>query len=175
MHRAASAVVASAVLAAPVAGVAYPEGAPWGAANPAAQESCASCHFDSDAIDQSSAISLTGLPKRPAAGETYPLELTLDAPLSVVAGFQIIAVAEDTEAGRFVFAEAALETAGAAIRSTTLQRTRPATWSFLWQAPNQDVQWPIVLLVAATAGNDDGSPLGDIVHFRSFTLETNAD
>ncbi len=175
MHRALAAVLIGTVLAMPVGGLAYPEGAPWGTANPAAQESCASCHFDSDAVNQSSAISLLGLPKRPAAGDTYSLELRFDAPLSAVAGFQIIAVAESTEAGRFVFSDAALEAIGTAIRSTSAQRKQPATWSFQWQTPSENVHWPIVLLVAATAGNDDGSPLGDVVHFRSFELETKAD
>ena len=174
MQRAAAVLIGIA-LAAPVGGFAYPEGAPWGAANPAAQESCASCHFDSDAVDPSAAISLIGLPQRPVAGETYPLELTVDAPMSVVAGFQMLAVSDNSEAGHFVFSDAALEAIGTAIRSTSVQREQPATWSFQWQAPDDELQWPIVLLVAATAGNDDGSPLGDVVHFRSFELEPKTD
>ena len=175
MHKAATACAIAVLLAAPVAAWAYPEGAPWGAANPQAQESCASCHFDSDAVDQSTAIAIAGLPERPAAGDTYPLELTVDVPLSAVAGFQIVALAKrDADAGRFVFSDATLEAAGTAIRSTSVRRKQPAAWSFQWQAP-VDLHLPILLLVAATAGNDDGSPLGDVVHFRSFELGAKTD
>ena len=39
---------------------AFPEGAPWGAANPDAEGNCSSCHFDYDAIRDSPALILDG-------------------------------------------------------------------------------------------------------------------
>ena len=158
----------------PFSAWAYPEGAPWGTANPEAAENCTSCHFDSDAVTESPSLTLEGLPERVSTGQTYPLTLTLDAPESVVVGFQVIAVAEDEDAGRFESSHSDQEAVGTAVRSTSVRRTQPAAWSFRWRAPQSPELTAVWLLVAATAGNDDGSPLGDVVHFRSFKLETGA-
>lgn len=43
------------------------------------------------------------------------------------------------------------------------------SWKYQWRAPASIAQ-SIVFFVAASSANDDGSPFGDIIHFRSFEL-----
>ena len=41
---------------------AFPDGAPWGAANPAAEQDCAACHFDNEPLLASDGLVIHGLP-----------------------------------------------------------------------------------------------------------------
>ena len=41
---------------------ALPDGAPWGAANPAADQNCAACHFSVDPVLASDDVVIRGLP-----------------------------------------------------------------------------------------------------------------
>jgi hypothetical protein len=82
----------------------------------------------------------------------------------------MIAQAEEDQAGTFVSAAANVESIGAAIRLTTpVQNNGTVSWALQWHAPIK-FSPPIVFYVAATAANDDGSPLGDSIHFRSYEL-----
>ena len=147
---------------------AHPDGAPWGAARPSASENCASCHFDSEVISDSPLLHVEGLPQDPEPGKTYDLRVTLDDARAVVVGFQLIAQAEDDQAGAFVSTVANVESIGAATRSTTpVKNDGTVSWALQWLAPIEP-GLPIVFYVAASAANDDGSPLGDRIHFRSY-------
>jgi hypothetical protein len=149
---------------------AFPDGAPWGAANPAAEQNCASCHFDADPVRDSEALVIYGLPQLPTPGAIYELEVFFGDPDTVTAGFQLIAQAADQQAGNFVSPAADVEFIGAAIRSTTPRRSDArVSWKLEWQAPDV-IKSPIVFYVAASAANDDGSPFGDTIHFRSYEL-----
>jgi hypothetical protein len=151
---------------------AFPDGAPWGAANPAAEQNCATCHFDFDAVRDSTALVIDGLPLTPAPGAKYELEIIFEDPETVVAGFQLIAQAADQQAGTFVSSVADLEVIGAAIRSTAPFRSNAGiSWKVEWRAPDM-ITSPIIFYVAASAANDDGSPFGDTIHFRSYELTT---
>jgi len=97
---------------------AFPDGAPWGAANPAAEQNCASCHFDADPVRDSESLLIIGLPLKPAPGAIYELEIIFEDPGTVVAGFQLIVQAGNQQAGTFFSTEAEVEFIGAAIRST---------------------------------------------------------
>lgn len=147
---------------------AYPEGAPWGAANPDADESCATCHFDADPVRDSAQLNLTGVPRDIEPGQRYELVLQFDATGAVVAGFQVVIRTGGAQAGTISAVSANVEAIGAAVRST-----EPATanevirWVFSWQAPAA-IKAPVVFHTAALAGNDDGSPLGDTLHYRTF-------
>ncbi len=149
---------------------AFPDGAPWGAANPAAEQNCATCHFDADPIRDSEALAISGLPLYPAPGAIYKLKIILEDPDTVTAGFQLIAQAANREAGTFFSTEAEVEFIGAVIRSTSpLRSDARVLWEVEWRAPNTVVS-PVVFHVAASAANDDGSPFGDTIHFRSYEL-----
>lgn len=167
------ATAAAAALAAASTSVhAYPEGAPWGAANPAAAESCSTCHFDAEPTLNSAALEIIGLPRHPVAGRQYPLELTLAAADTVTAGFQLV-VASDGDTGWFSTTSAKLDSEGGAVRSNEPEAPidgQAVSWSFVWQAP-AELTLPAIFFAAATAANDDGSPLGDAIHYRAFVVE----
>ncbi len=149
---------------------AFPDGAPWGAANPAAEQSCATCHFDADPVRDSAALVISGLPLNLAPGAIYKLKIILEDPDTVTAGFLLIAQAANHEAGTFFSTEAEVEFIGAVIRSTApLRGDAVVSWEVEWRAPTTVVS-PVVFHVAASAANDDGSPFGDTIHFRSYEL-----
>ncbi len=149
---------------------AFPDGAPWGAANPAADQNCASCHFGADPVRDSEALVIDGLPVQPAPGAIYELKIIFEDPEIVIAGFQLLVQSRDQQAGTFVSAGAGVEFIGAAIRSTApLRSDQGVSWAVEWRAPGV-VASPIVFYVAASAANDDGSPFGDTIHFRSYNL-----
>jgi hypothetical protein len=149
---------------------AFPDGAPWGAANPAAEQNCATCHFDADPVRDSESLVIIGLPLKPAPGTIYELEIIFEDPETVVAGFQLIAQAGNQQAGTFFSREAEVEFIGAAIRSTApIRSDGSVSWTVEWRAPTV-IASPIVFYVAASAANDDGSPFADTIHFRFYRL-----
>ncbi|MFK8053795.1 MAG: choice-of-anchor V domain-containing protein [Woeseiaceae bacterium] len=154
--------------------VAFPEGAPWGAADPTVQDHCASCHWERPAKMQSSQISLTGFPQRFVPGETYELVLTLTDDQMKTSGFQLLAEAEDQPAGVFKTSDDDLEIAltGTAIRSITPKVAigHRVRWKVRWQTPTR-MEAPIRFVMAASAANDDGSPFGDVIHYQTVRVE----
>ena len=149
---------------------AFPDGAPWGAANPGAEQHCASCHFEADAVRDSAALVIDGLPKTPEPGANYVLKIVFKDPHIVTAGFQLIAHAGEVQAGTFASSDDDIEFIGAAIRSTApLYNDEGVSWAVEWHAPGE-ITLPIVFYVAASAANDDGSPFGDTIHYRSYSL-----
>ena len=156
---------------------AYPEGAPWGAADPGADEHCASCHWERSPVMASRALRIDGVPSRVEPGRDYVLTVLLADTDAVVSGMQIIASAEGQPAGTFSSADADVEASEfeSALRSTA---PRPATgnaarWRFTWRAP-MTLTGPVTMHVAASAANDDGSPFGDQIHYKAITLEPRA-
>lgn len=152
---------------------AFPDGAPWGAANPAAEQDCAACHFGTEPVLASDALVIHGLPDNLHPGGTYSLSITFESPNIVVAGFQLIAQTTEKGAGLFTSGADDVEFIGASIRSTApLRMSGRAVWEIEWRAPDE-LAGPIDFYLAASAANDDGSPFGDTVHFRSYRLLTN--
>ena len=145
------------------AAIAFPEGAPWGAANPDADENCGTCHFGYDATINAQSISVRGLPEAAVPGETYKLEISFADDEAVIAGFQLLATDGD-----FHVDGGDIEYLGAAIRST-----KPSTaddgfnWLLSWTAPDNPGE-RVIIYVAVVAGNDDLSPFGDRAFFRTF-------
>jgi len=149
---------------------AYPEGAPWGAAEPNAVENCATCHFDKDAVHDSSALTISGPPKKLAPNTTYKLVVTFVNPGGVAAGFQMIAWAENQDAGFFSSESANIETLGSKIRSIAPTiKDGPVSWPVQWHTPPTK-NTAIRIYLAAIAANHDQSPLGDRVYFRSYNV-----
>ncbi len=149
---------------------AFPDGAPWGAANPAAEQHCATCHFEVEAVHDSGALSIDGLPSRPVPGASYTLTIVFDDPEIVTAGFQLTAHAGEYQAGTFTSDETNVEFVGSAIRSTAPAKSeKGVTWTVEWHAPDE-FALPILFFIGASAANDDGSPFGDTVHYRSYRI-----
>ena len=161
--------VAAAVALAGSAAFAYPEGAPWGTANPEASETCASCHYDYEPVFDSTALEIEGLPAAFEPGVTYPLVIRLSGVDAAISGFQLLATSSGS-AGSFRADASAIEVIGAASRSTeSVAASDGASWRLAWQAPADGCS-PIRLYLAASAANDDQSPFGDTVHYRQFVV-----
>lgn len=154
---------------------AYPEGAPWGSANPDVVEHCASCHFGAEPVHASPVLRVTGLPEQLKADREYELTVIFEPSQAVGSGFQMIAWAEEHEAGEFEALQSDLESIGTAIRSTapSMDNT-PATWRLRWRTPAA-LPPELHIHVAASAANLDQSPLGDTIHYRSYRLATGSD
>lgn len=160
----------TAAAASPVV-LAYPEGAPWGASDPDATESCESCHFDYASVRASDALEIEGLPDKAEPGRTYRLRVRFDVADAVIAGFQMLAKAGDDAAGAFESTQSDIEYLGAAIRSTAPSRNDGSIeWTLTWTAPDV-AGTSVTLFLAAMQANDDGSPFGDQAHFRSYVIE----
>jgi hypothetical protein len=149
---------------------AFPDGAPWGAANPAAEQDCAACHFGVEPVHASNALVIHGLPQKLQAGVTYDLAITFEDSSIVIAGFQLIAQAAEQDVGTFTSSADDVEFIGSSIRSVVpLRVSSSAAWEIQWRAPER-IGGPIDFYLAASAANDDGSPFGDTIHFRSYRV-----
>ena len=158
--------VSAAALALISAAAANPAGAPWGAANPGAALSCATCHFDYDPALASEAVTLAGLPAHVRGGETYKLTLLLAESDAVVAGFMLSA-----SGGTFAVVSQDVEVRGREARSTKAVAARAGVqWRIDWTAP-ADLHEDIIFYTAINGANDDASPFGDIIHFRTFAAD----
>ncbi|MEM8548023.1 MAG: choice-of-anchor V domain-containing protein [Pseudomonadota bacterium] len=156
--------------------LAYDEGAPWGAADPGAEEHCASCHWEVDPRYESTALTLERLPEHYEPGQRYVLIVHARGIDAAVAGFQLIATADGQLAGEFAAEDGknpltAVATEGNIIRS---RRTVPisanaALWTVIWKAPTEGT-CPVTFLLAVTGANDDQSPFGDTAHYRQFSV-----
>ena len=113
---------------------------------------------------------IKGLPGWPEPGSIYELKINFEGLDTAIAGFQLIALAADRPVGTFASADANVEIIGTSIRSTVpIRSNEDFSWSLEWRAPDE-VAAPIIFYVAASAANDDGSPFGDTIHFRSYKL-----
>ena len=152
------------------AAFAFPDGAPWGAADPAAEQSCASCHFGTDPVRNSPALLIRGLPRVPKPGSSYDLDVVFADPDTVVAGFQMLARSAERSAGTFAATMSDVEVVETAVRSIIpISSNKGVSWSVKWRAPDV-VADSIVFYVAALSADDDGSPFGYTVHFRTYRL-----
>ncbi|MEL6868796.1 MAG: choice-of-anchor V domain-containing protein [Pseudomonadota bacterium] len=152
---------------------AYPEGAPWGAADPAADQHCASCHWERDPVYESNAITLQGLPEQLRPNTEYELALVFSDAAAVVSGFQLIIAADGHRAGTLSAHsdDIAINVIESSARSTAVQRldAGATTWRISWRTP-ATLSGPITLFTAASAANDDQSPFGDQIHYRRFDV-----
>ena len=144
---------------------AYPDASPWGAANPAADESCGSCHYDYEPVRDSDAVELAGLPSAASPGRTYEVRVRMTGTDAAVFGFQLVATG-----GTFTVDADVLEAAETAVRSTrALENDGVVEWTFSWRAPEQR-HGTVEMYLAMSAANDDQSPFGDTIHYRWFVV-----
>lgn len=155
---------------------AMPGAMPWDHAGGPGRPDCTACHFDRPAVEPSAALRLSGLPENIVPGKAYDLRLRLKADGLVTAGFLLRAESgrageEGTGSGAFLPADGRAEAKDGAIRSTEAgarqKSSGAAEWRFSWRAPD-DLAETLTFYLAAVAGNDDESPLGDRVHLRQI-------
>ena len=148
---------------------AYPEGAPWGAADPADSDTCASCHYDLPPVPASTNLAVDGLPSRIIAGATYRLTVSMTSETAAVSGYQLLIDAGESDAGHIKTADDASETQAFAARSVRTQPFADASveWQVLWTPAGDD---PVTLYVAASEANDDQSAFGDRIHYRRYEV-----
>jgi hypothetical protein len=167
--------------AAPVL-LAFPDAPPAQTTGGFGEDSCYACHFGGERNDAEGELVLRGWPERFEPGARYQLELSLERPGMAAAGFQLaVRTIDDAEqAGEIeildeVAERVAIATAGDVLFVHQTQagaapddsaRTR---WTVTWIAPARAE--PIVVHVAAVAGDGDASQIGDHV----YTLEHRAE
>ena len=155
---------------APLPLAAYPDGAPWGSADPNGVQSCSSCHYDGESAYNSSAITLYGWPDNPTPGDVYELVLNVTKFDETVVGFLV-----EASAGVFEARVDANEVRGKEIRSTApLGGEKSSEWILHWRAPDHAanaIAVDIAVDIAVNVANDDLSPFGDEIHFRTFDFK----
>ncbi len=160
---------------------AYAEGAPPGFSGGFSEQSCHACHFHGEVNSGPERVTIAGVPQRFEAGETYALTVTLRRPDMKLAGFQLTARFTDdgSQAGALAAApgddarvkvevQGDVQYANQRREGTGLVEGHIARWQVMWTAPA--VRRPVVLHVAANAGDGDGSAEGDYV--ETATVET---
>lgn len=170
-------IAGAAALAAAGSASANPEGAPWGSANPAAAQNCASCHFDGEAVTDSESISIFHNEAQIAGGQTVDLYIQFKNPDNQKAGFQII-----SSAGKFSSEYQDIEANGAQARSVAPRNNASwpemvgtqissdvVMWKLRWTPPEKSDD-QVTFWIAVNESNDDQSPFGDQVHFKTIVL-----
>jgi hypothetical protein len=157
----------------PVAG--YAESAPPGFSGGFNEQTCHACHFHTALDSGPGRVTIAGIPEHFAAGERYPITVTLTRPEMKLAGFQLTARFKDGGAQAGIFAPGPGEEARVGIdiqgdvqyanqRRKGAELTAPemARWSLVWTAPQSP--GPVVFHVAANAANADETAEGDYIH-----------
>jgi hypothetical protein len=156
----------------------FPDGAPARVTGGFGEDSCFACHWEGKENDGEGVLTLDGVPDRYDPGVTYDLEIRLQRPGMVLGGFQLAArmASDTTQAGAFsvpdeeahritVVTERGIEFAQHLEEGTVPGDSSDARWTLRWTAP--DAPGPVLLHVAAVAGDGDRSQMGDHV----YTLE----
>ena len=158
----------------PVPVAAYADGAPPGFSGGFKETSCDACHFENDLNAKPGQLTITGVPERFAAGERYPLTLTLSRPGMRMGGFQLTARMAEGGAQAGTLAPAEGEERRLAIQvSNNVQyanQRKPGSelsaadtirWTVLWTAPAAGA---VQFHAAANAADNDESARGDYVY-----------
>lgn len=169
MRRLAAVAIAAGAL--PLALAAHPEGPPPAHTGGFGEPTCAACHAGEPERRDTTALRIDGLPGAYEPNRTYRLRVRLLHDGLARAGFQLAArFAEDgKQAGTLASADkraAVLEHAGVQYAQHTLAGSaaagNSASWTVEWTAPA--CGRAVTINVAANAGDDDASPLGDVVY-----------
>jgi len=164
--------LAALMMLAPGATAAFPDGAPWSAAE---GEGCASCHFDGPLRAESEAIEVDGLPEQLRPEKRYQLTIRFTHAPMETAGFLLAAEQTEGRIGTFEteVEDGSVETQGALARSSApeaaIENDGQAVWIINWRTPAR-IDGPVRLILWANAGNGDASPFGDSIHRRTILL-----
>ena len=173
MRHAACWLMVACFILVPSDALAYPEGPPWGAANPEHPDHCASCHWERAPRFASTQSEIRGLPDIIKPGGRYKLRLVFSDPAAEIAGFQSIMEGDGEPSGSLITNDPTTEVA---TFGTQLRTIAPKSllagrvvWDFQWQAPAK-LASDVRIYIAVSAANDDGSPFGDAVHYNTVKI-----
>ena len=156
---------------------AYAEGAPPGFSGGFKEDSCHACHFHAEPNSGGGRVTIEGVPATFAAGERYPLTVTLTRAGMKRGGFQLAARFKDSGAqagtlapGRSDAERVKVENSGdvqyagqkLAGSSVAGEATR---WTIEWTAPDRG--GTVIFHVAANAADGNESADGDFVYTAS--------
>jgi hypothetical protein len=168
----AAAIIAAGPPASPAA--AYADGAPPGFTGGFGEAACDACHFEAAVNTKPGQLTLTGIPERFAAGERYPLTITLSRPGMAMAGFQLSARMETggAQAGtlapgpgeekRIKIEPGKVQYANQRQDGTGLSEPGTAKWTVVWTAPA--APGTVVFHAAANAADKDEAARGDYIY-----------
>lgn len=165
----------------PACALAFPEGAPPAHTGGFGEPHCESCHLGADLPADNTGLRLNNLGDTYEPGKIYEFVLHLVGPGKVVAGFQmsvrfIDAPYHGQSAGRLEGDSDGLrviekdEVQYLGHREARRGNSDGFRWRIRWIAPETPAG-DVVFHVAAVAGNDDESPLGDTVHVLTHRLQ----
>lgn len=143
------------------------------------EQTCHSCHFDYDLNREEGSLSVTGIDETFIPGENHEITVTVESEQLEVGGFQITARHKDgSQAGEFIWdGDRLMLTPSISDDIQYLQHsdngTRPTgdqevSWSFTWQAPDENSK-TVIVNIASNAGNDDDSAFGDWIYVKELT------
>ena len=153
---------------------AYADGAPPGFTGGFGEQACDACHFEAALNSKPGQLTLTGVPERFAAGERYPLTITLSRPGMAMGGFQLSARMENggAQAGtlapppgeekRIKIEPGKVQYANQRLVGTSLTEPGTVKWTVIWTAPA--TAGSIVFHAAANAADKDEAARGDYIY-----------
>ena len=157
----------------------YADGAPPGFTGGFGEQACDACHFEAALNTKPGQLALTGVPERFAAGERYPLTITLSRPGMAIGGFQLSARMENggAQAGtlspgtgeekRIKIEPGKIQYANQRLDGTSLAEPGTVKWTVIWTAPA--TAGSIVFHAAANAADKDEAARGDYVYTTAAT------
>jgi hypothetical protein len=166
----------------PLAASAFKEGPYPNVTGGFGEQSCHLCHLDNPINAPGGSVKLDGIPAAYAAGQAYPITVTISREGLRRGGFEIAArFASGRQKGKQAGVWKPLDTRvqlipGAVDKVLTFVQHNlagsrvPATgansWTIEWTAP-QGPAAPVQFNVAANASNNDDSPLGDYIYVKT--------
>ena len=176
--------IAIVVIGLPVAVRAFKEGPYPNVTGGFGEPSCHTCHLDNPVNALGGSLTLTGIPPRYVAGETYAITVTLSREGLRRGGFEIAARfasgrLRGKQAGAWNPTDARVQLIPGAVDTAltfvqhnlagSLTPTRGTnTWTIAWTAPSP-ASGPVQFNAAGNASNNDDSPLGDYIYLKSAT------
>jgi hypothetical protein len=158
----------------------YPDHIPGAYTGGFGEQTCHSCHFDYQVNEPRGSLSVEGPDSTYSPSTSYDFTLTLQSERLEIGGFQMTARFEDgSQAGQFIWDGDHLTFTPATVDSihylqhegmgANLTSDGVISWSFTWIAPD-DNNRPVIINIAANAGNHDLSAFGDWIYLKERTL-----
>jgi hypothetical protein len=145
------------------------------------EQSCHLCHLDNPINAPGGSVKLDGIPPTFAAGQTYPITVTISREGMRRGGFEIAArfasgKQKGKQAGEWKPVDARVQLIPGAVdkvltfvqhnlTGSRVATTGTNTWTIEWTAPAVSTA-PVQFNVAANASNNDDSPLGDYIYLK---------
>src|SRR5438067_7670630 len=175
-------VLALAVLALPMAAVAFKEGPYPNVTGGFGEQTCHTCHLDNPINAAGGQLQIDGIPRAYVAGQPYRITIALARDRLERAGFEIAArfaagKQKGKQAGTWRPVDQRVQLIPGAVDKSlifvqhNLAGSRAAAagsnqWTIEWEAPAA-AAGPVQFNVAANASNNDDSPLGDFVYVKT--------